>query len=691
MADYVHPELQNLADKLDEEELVEIAARCLEEYKADEDSRKSWLEQHAQWTKIYFQKDKPINPPWEGSSEESIPMLVEACNQFHARAYQAMFPSRRIIRAIPIGKSDNKAKERATRISTHMSWQLLSKDRTYKRNKDRLLSSIPLHGSFFTKTFYDPIIKRNVVRNVRAIDLVVPYGTGPRSLEELPRKSEIIWMSMVHARTLTQQKYFSAEPLPYEINNNENKVDSAHDDIHGFQKAAYQIGDYCRLIEQHRFLDLDEDGVEEPYIVTLDSVGEKVIRISIRYDTDELGQPSNYKEPTEYYTHYCFMDNPDGFYGLGMGHMLGPINTSANKLLRQTIDAGTLSNALAFTGIISKQAGLKKGDIKLKLGTFMTSEQSGDNLNSLVWQPKVNQPNTAIQQMLEVMLSRGDRLGQTTEALTGQTENVMQPTAISQLVEQGLQVWSSVYERIFTSWNDELGKIYNLNYKYMDPTEYFSVLDVSGEMQQLESGRDDYAPDFQVEAIADPKMITDKQKITKAQAEFQVMAQCPLVMQSPYHLHNVYERYLRAIEVEDIQDILPPAIPTTPRIDDPMQENMGALMPQPFVPTVYPEQDHLMHLQAHAQLLNDPHYGKMLSQAGMMLMMQHIQTHHALLYRQVETPIGSADQMGTTGMGEAPGGGMVLPGANGEVPTGQGMDIGAMGQDTSPQGTEGSA
>ena len=690
MADYLHPELQNLAEKLDEEELTEIAARCLEEYKADEDSRKPWLDQHAQWTKIYFQKDKPINPPWEGSSEESIPMLVEACNQFHARAYQAMFPSRKIIKAIPIGKSDNKAKERATRISTHMSWQLLSKDRRYKRDKGRLLSSIPLHGSFFTKTYYDPVAKKNVVRNVRATDLVVPYGTGPRSLEELPRKSEIIWMAMVHAKALTKNGYFSLEPIPYEIDDNTNKVDKAHDDVHGFQKTAYQKGDYCCLIEQHRFLDLDEDGLEEPYIVTLDKIGEKVLRISIRYDTDELGTPTNDKEPSEYYTHYCFMDNPDGFYGLGMGHMLGPINTSANKLLRQTIDAGTLSNALAFTGIISKQAGLKKGETKLKLGTFLTTEQSGENLANLVWQPKVNQPNAAIQQMLEVMLSRGDRLGQTTEALTGQTENVMQPTAISQLVEQGLQVWSSVYERIFTSWNDELMKIYNLNYKYMDPEEYFSVLDVSGEMQQLSAGREDYSPDFQIEAIADPKMITDKQRITKAQAMFTVMSQCPLTMQSIYHLHNVYERYLKDIEVEDIQDILPPAIPTTPRIDDPMQENMGALMPQPFVPTVYPEQDHMMHIQSHLGLINDPNYGKVLSQSGLMLMMQHIQTHHALLYRQVETPIGQTDQTGLEGMGQPAGGGMAIPGANGPVPAGQGMGGGDMGAGPSPEGTEGS-
>ena len=688
--EYTHPELQNLAQKLDEKELKDIASRCLEEYKADDMSRKAWLEQHASWTKIYFQKDKPKNPPWEGSSEESVPMLVEACNQFHARAFQAMFPGRKIIKAIPIGKVDNKAKERATRVGTHMSWQLLYKDRNYKRNKDRLLSSVPLHGSFFTKTFYDPLNQTNQVKNVRAIDLVVPYGTGPRSIEELPRKSELMWMPLVQAKYLAKNGYFVAEPEPYMMNDQPNPVDKASDDIHGFQMSPLTSGIYCRLIEQHRFLDLDGDGWEEPYIVTLDTVGKKVLRVSVRYDTDELGNPKDYKKPVEYYTHYCFMDNPDGFYGLGMGHMLGPINTSANKLLRQTIDAGTLANSLAFTGFISKQAGIKKGEIRLTMGQFQATDQAADSLEKLIWQPKVANPNVAIQQMLELMLKRGDRLGQTTEALTGQTDAVMQPQALSELVEQGLQVWSSVYQRLFDSWEDELSKIYRLNYKYLDPYEYFSVLDVSGELQDMKVARDDYAPDMQVEPIADPKMATDKQKLTKAQAEFQVMSQCPLVMQSPYHLHNVYERYLKAIEVDDINDILPPAIPQTPPIDDPYQENMGALLPMPQMPTVYPNQDHLTHIKAHSEILHDPHYGPMLSQEALALLADHIHTHQALLYRQTETPVvGQTNSIGPQGMGNAAGGAMVLPGANGNVQPGPGMVNG--GQPGPAQGPTGPA
>jgi len=309
-AAFIHPELRNIADDLSEEELAEIAKVCLEDFEADKESAQEWRKMHAQWLKLYFQKDTPINPPWEGSSDESMPLLAEACNQFHARSFPAMFPSRNIIRAIPVGKSDQHSKQRAERIGTHMSWQLMVKNRTYKRDKDRLLLSLPLHGSCFTKTWYDPIRKHNVVENIRAIDLVVPYGTGPRNLEDIDRKSQVIWMSLSRAKHLVKQDYFVTEPLPYE-QDEKNDQDRAHDDVMGFQETPYQDKRDAMLIEQHRLLDLDDDGLDEPYVVTLDIASEKVLRIAIRYDTDEAGNPTDDKQPVEYYTHWSYLENPD--------------------------------------------------------------------------------------------------------------------------------------------------------------------------------------------------------------------------------------------------------------------------------------------------------------------------------------------------------------------------------------------
>jgi len=143
----LHPELRNIAHDLSEEELTEIGATCMEEFEADLETRQEWLEMHNKWTRQYFQKDRPIDPPWEGASSESLPLLAEACNQFHSRAYQAMFPNRRIVQCIPIGKKGAASRARADRVAQHMTWQLVHRDTKYKRYKDRLLLSVPLHGS----------------------------------------------------------------------------------------------------------------------------------------------------------------------------------------------------------------------------------------------------------------------------------------------------------------------------------------------------------------------------------------------------------------------------------------------------------------------------------------------------------------------------------------------------------------
>lgn len=684
MTEYTHPELRNLAAELDDDELKEIASECLEDFKNDDESRRRWLEMHAEWMRIYFLRDKPKSAPWPDSSTESIPLLAEACNQFHARSYQAMFPGRDIIKAIPIGKSDAKSKERADRVGTHMSWQLMARDRNYKRNKDRLLLALPNHGSFFTKTYYDPVRKRNIVQNVRAIDLVLPYGVGPRDIEDIDRKSEIIWISLDKAKYLKSVGYFSAEPDPW--NNSEiASPDKVHDEIQGINPPGYQNKNYARLIEQHRLLDLDDDGLREPYIVTLDTTSERVLRIAIRYDTDELGKPTDDKYPVEYYTQYNFMENPDGVYGLGLGHLIGPINTAVNKMLRQNIDAATLANVGNMSGLVSKSLSLKKGEIQIQLGKFITTESAVDDLSKGIFQFKFPGPQPTLPQMIELLMARSDRLATVTEAVSGQTEKVMQPTAIMALLEQSQQLFSAVYQRVLNSWENELTKIYRLNGKYLDPQEYFSVLDITGALKEVSVSREDYAADLQIQPIADPKMVTQRQKLAKADAEWQFLIQNPLVQQSPMHIYNASKRYLKAIEADNIDEVLPKPEGMMPPVDDPVRENMGALLPIPMIPEPAPNQDHMHHLQVHTGLLNDPAYGSNLSDLGRQTLTEHIRATIALMYGQFEdgtggmmngqgSPRGMAPQPGNP-MGAGPAQGQMVPDMESNGLMGQGEQV----------------
>lgn len=682
--EYVHPELNNLAAELDEEELAKIGAECHEDFTKDAESRTEWMKMHSEWMRIYFLKDKPKSAPWPGSSEESIPMLAEGCNQYHARSYQAMFPTRNIIRCIPVGKVDSKSKDRAQRVGTHMSWQLTVKDRTYKKNKDRLLLAQPLHGCVFTKTYYDPVTNSNVIRNVRAVDLVLPYGVGPRDLEDIDRKSEIIWISLDYAKYLESVGYFSNVPDAWNESDSTD-ADKTHDELQGLSQPGYENKNYARIIEQHRLLDLDEDGLREPYIVTFDSTSKKVLRIAIRYDTDEAGNPTNDKRPVEYYTQYNFMENPDGVYGLGFGHLIGPLNTAVNKMLRQHIDAATLANVGNFSGIISKQIPIKKGELEFQLGKFITTEASVDDLAKGIFQFKFPGPQPTLPQMIELIMARSDRLATVTEAVTGQTDKVMQPTTVMALLEQSQQLFSAVYERTLEAWERELQKIYRLNGKFLDPEEYFSVLDISGELKDVMVARDDYSSDMQVVPIADPKMTTQRQKLAKADAEWQFLLNNPLVQQSPMHLYNASRRYLEAIEADNIDEVLPKPQLMLPPINDPVRENMGAMLPTPIIPEPAPGQDHIFHIKVHQGLLTDPDYGPHISDIGRSGLMDHIKAHVALMYGDLESGLGAMNEQ--AGPGSIPG--MVPQPGNEMGATGGQPGISMpMGTSTNPGATE---
>ncbi len=556
MPDYIHPELENLAKELDEKKRGEVAEQCLDDFKTDLESRTEWLSMHAEWLKLYYQKDKPINPPWEGSSDESLPMLAEACQQFHSRAYQAMFPAQgSILKAMPAGKWDAESAERAKRIGTHMSWQLTTRQPAYRRGKDRMLLGLPLHGAYYTKTYRDPVKGMNVTDNVRPTDLVLPYGNGPMNIEDLDRKSHIVWQSVNTTKLLAKSGFFLEGAEPFEFDT-ENDLDQTHNEIQGLQETAYGKKTTAKIIEQHCLLDLDDDGIAEPYIVWLDSESEKVLRIAIRYDTDEAGNPTDDKNPVEYFTDYSFLENPNGVYGLGYGHLVGPLNSAVNKLLRQAVDAGTLQNTLSMSGFISKQAGVKGGEVKLQLGKFIKTESSADDLNKMFWQPRVNQPAPVLLEVLNLLMGRSDRIA-AVEVATGQTQKVMQPHAIMALIEQSQQSNVAAYDRTIQAWGRELSIHYRLNRKYLDPVEYYATLDDQGEMQQAEIARQDYAEDFQVMPMADARHITKQQKIAKGQLMYETIVQNPIMQMFPDRMLTALRKYLETAEVEYAPDILP--------------------------------------------------------------------------------------------------------------------------------------
>ena len=304
-------ETTNIAEQMEDDELARIANRVIEEFDQDVQDMSEWQTLHAEWLALYSQTDKPVDPPYDYASQESMPVLAEACNQFAARAYKAFFPNRNIIKAIPVGNATSEDWARGLRLSKHLSWQLLAKDRTYKRNKRRLLLSAAIHGSHFTKTFYDPVLTKNTVVNVRAEDLVVPYGTGPRDIEDVERKTHIIPMTIDRANYLFNKGFFM-ESLTLDETGDQRETTMVARDVEGIEPTGLLGDDTQRegtVLEQHRLLDLDESGVAKPYIVWVDKDARKVLRISPRFEQGEDDFTT-----IEHFTHYPFVENPDGLW-----------------------------------------------------------------------------------------------------------------------------------------------------------------------------------------------------------------------------------------------------------------------------------------------------------------------------------------------------------------------------------------
>lgn len=607
---------------IDEEVAKQAVRQVVDTYEEDKESRTGWEEQLAKHKKLYFQIEEPVNQPWNGSSTESLPLLAEACNQFHSRAVKTLLPpQKKLFAVMPSGKVDPASIERAERVQVHLNHQILTQNKNYREDKDALILYTAMHGTCFTKVFpregrYAPII-----RNVRAEDLIMPYGIGPRSIEEIDRKTQQIYMSLQRAKMLAASGYFMAEPAAWD-----EEEQSATDEAMGFE-MGWRSGD-CKLLEQHTYFEVN--GEIHPMILTVDAKSKKLLRIRDRRD------PAT-GDPMEYFTQYNFLPNPDGTLGLGMGHLIGRINTACNKILRQTIDAAELANAGNMSGFIDDAVGLEGEETEMVLGKFAKVRASGD-LSRSFFQFKFPGPQPVMGEILQLLTGRSDRLATVTDALTGHSEKVMQPTAILALIDQGLQVFSTIMGRMIAAQTREIEKVYALNSLYLEDDEYFAVLDETGAPQGQNVARTDYDRDQQIIALADPLSVSEQQKLTRAQAELEFVMTNPLTQQNPQAIYAAGRRYLDAIGAQNIGEIFPEPQQQAPvRVDDPKQENVGALMATPNIPPVHIDQNHLAHIRAHDELLNDAEYGEAMTKEGREALEAHRQEHIAYLYAATET------------------------------------------------------
>jgi len=603
----------------------------------DASTRTNWLKDHAFWLALYMQQDYAENADPERSwgATESVPILTEACDQFQSRTYKIFFPNDTFVSAIPMRRTPNNRQvleERAERIGKHMSYQLGFQDRSYRQDKDALFLGVAVHGSFFTKTYFNEKTKRFQVDNVRPTDFVVNYTVGPARLEDLRRKSHIIYTTVGETEQLKNSGFFvEAAKAGQLLMDNEYNIKV--DDIGGLTPGSTTIKRDAGavLVEQHTYLDFD--GEHKPYIVTVCASSRKVLRLAIGYEADPQGNPVDDYKQIQYFTHYKYKENPDGFYGLGLGHTIGDLNSAVNIMLRQSMDAATLANDGNMSGFVSERLGLEGEDIRMVIGKLRKIPDTVGDLQNSIMMMQFPGPNGNLMNIMQAIDERAQRLGAVTEATTGSSEKVIQPTSMITQIEQALEQFSSVQMRLANSLSEELQKIYKINQKYLPLVDYFVVND---EPEAIT--RADYADDMLIQPVFDPRYATQSQKIARGRAELEATLQNPVNQSRPQVIDAAFRRYFKTLEVENIDELIPPQ-PQIENFDNQYMENMFFLMPQEARPLfdVFPDQNHVEHLLKMEEFFGElAATGVELDPEQQQALLKHQQKHQSYVYGQVK-------------------------------------------------------
>lgn len=730
--------LQEMARDVIDEYEADLASRT-----GWSDQHELWAKLYYQTD--YAQSSEAVEDRTWGATE-SMPLLTEGANQFAARGRKTFFPNRDFLDAIvaslgtdgngqegadgtPPGNvlqtmlqkiksslgvgqqapQDDEAqlaqmtkqlqglRDRAKRVTKHMNFQLNFEAESYKEDKVSLFLATAVHGSMFTKVYPDFSTGKYIptVENVRAVDLVVPYLVGPKKIDQVPRKTHRLFPTVLETEMMARSKFFTSACVPcMDIEGKMSGEDHAHAESEGLTTGTdVQTDSHARqafVLEQHRFWEIDDPSGKEkgkiiaPVIIWVDYESREVKRVAIRYETDEQGNPINDRKPVEYFTHYKFFPNPDGFYGYGLGQMIGNINVAANITYRQVSDAATLANDGNMSGFISNRlAGTDGEEVVLEIGRFTPVPDTVGDISQGLFQFKFPGPSEASFKLLEMLVGYGQRLSGSTEAVTGTVDKVVQPTTLMTQLEQGLELPSSVMMGIADSISDELMKLYRLNRLHMKEKMYFVVDD---EVQGV--GPEDYAADLRLQTQFDAKMVIKAQRVAMAQAVLQGTLQNPNNQGRPEVIDEAFRQYFKALEVDDIDELIPPSAQPQ-RFDDQNVENTLFLMPTRPLFDVFPDQNHEQHLQIIDQFMQSP-FGQQLMPPAAQALQLHRQKHLAYLYAEqtgvlphaqpqlgLGSPTSPQASQGMGGIAANPGGFEPLaPALPGTAPTPTGPNVG---------------
>jgi chaperonin GroES len=535
-------ESKNIAEELDDELLAKIGQRVCQDFDTDEGSRQEWLKMNEEAIKIAKQVLEEKSTPWPNAANVKYPLITSAVISFASRTYPELVRGDKVVQVGVIGPDEDGQKEQlARRVSDHMSYQLLVESPNWETDTDKLLTILPLMGLVYRKSYFDHF------SNIPASDLCLPdkitINNSAKSLESARRVTHQLDLYQNDIIERVRMGFYSDIDLD-KIRENEGEDD---DPVYEF-------------VEQHRYWDLDDDGYQEPYIITVHYKSQTVFRIKARFELDDIIFNDKGKiariPATNYFTDYHFLRSPDGsFHSMGYGALLYPINETINTTINQLLDAGTLE--IRAPGLITKRFRNLKGNQTFRLGEYkMVDVPDNMAIANGIYRLPTPSPSPVLFQLLGMMVNAGKELASITDIMEGNQPTQNSPaTTVLALLEQGLKDQKAILKRLYRSFTKEFQKLAFLNKKYLDNATYFNLFTGEGHVS-----RNDYADKkLLIFPAADPTMSSDAQRLARAQALMQG------INMPEVNRREVLLRYLDALQVPMKEKILnPPPDPNAP-------------------------------------------------------------------------------------------------------------------------------
>jgi hypothetical protein len=612
----------NLAEDMPESILSSLANDLIEEYEEDVASRKDWIQTYVDGLDLLGMKLEERTEPWAGACGVTHPLLSEALVKFQSETIMETFPAAGPVKTKIIGKETPEKKEASERVRDDMNYRLTEEMPEYRPEHERMLWGLGLSGNAFKKVYYDPSLGRQTSIYVPAEDVVVPYGTS--SLRTAERVTHVMRKTENEIRKLQVDGFYRDVDLGEPVDTFE-EIEKKIAEKMGFRITT---DSRYRLLEMQVDLDLpgyeDEDGIKLPYIVTIDKSSQKVLSIRRNWrPTDKL------RNKRTHFVHYGYIPG-FGFYCFGFIHLIGAYAKSGTSILRQLVDAGTLSNLPG--GLKTRGMRVKGDDTPISPGEFRDVDVPSGAIRDNILPLPYKEPSQVLAGLMNQIIEEGRRFANAAELQVSDMSAQAPVGTTLAILERTLKIMSAVQARIHYSMHEEFRLLKEIIRDFTPPDYDYDPVDGDRRAKQSDYDQVDVIP------VSDPNAATMSQKVVQYQAVLQLAQTAPQL----YDMPLLHRQMLDVLGIKNYTKLVPTEDDTRPR--DPITENQNILMGKPVKAFLY--QDHQAHIAVHMGAMQDPKIQQIVGQnpQAQMLqaaMMAHINEHVGYEYRkQMEATMG---------------------------------------------------